>query len=334
MRFGVRCWALAGVLALASIAAAAAQDAPPLDPAVAAKLRAIGNRVDVGAAARIYAPLQANAPKEGVKHTDNLDYGRDPLEKLDVYEPTAHPAQPMPVLIYIHGGGFTRGDKTNGGKAPFYANLGYWFGRHGIVVVLGNYRLAPKDKWPAGARDMAGIVAWTHAHIADYGGDPKHIILMGESAGASHVAAYALERRFQPLTGPGLAGAILFSGLYDPAFETEASPRLGMAGPPPPSGTPNENYYGKDASHYAMRATMRHLTGPKLRVLIVYNEFDPPLMQLEAGMLFGDLCNRDRDCPHLLFVPGHVHGSAMFTINTGDDWMANRLLDFVRAPNR
>ena len=56
--------------------------------------------------------------------------------------------------------------------------------------------------------------------VVGYGGDPKRIVLMGESAGASHVAAYALEKRFQPLAGPGLAGAILLSGFYDPAFET------------------------------------------------------------------------------------------------------------------
>jgi triacylglycerol lipase len=233
------------------------------------------------------------------------------------------------VLIYIHGGGFTRGDKAPPGS-PFYANLGYWFGRHGVVTVLANYRLAPKDKWPAGARDMAGIVAWTHAHIAEYGGSPKRVFLMGESAGASHVAAYALERRFQPLAGSGLAGAILFSGLYDPVFETKAAPRFGMAGP----GGPNEAYYGKDTSHYAMHSTLLHLTAPRLPVLIVENELDPLIMQTEAGMLFGALCDRHRDCPAILSVPYHVHGSAMFTVNTPDEWMANKLLDFLRAPTR
>lgn len=318
----------AAVLAIAATAPAIADDKYQIDPAVAAKLRALGNRINVGEAAKIYVPLQANAPKDGVKHTDNLAYGHDPLQKLDVYEPTAHPSKPMPVFIYIHGGGFTRGDKTNRGMGPFYANLGYWFGRHGVVTVLANYRLAPQDPWPAGAKDMAGIVAWTHAHIADYGGDPKHVVLMGESAGASHVAAYALERRFQPRTGPGLAGAILLSGFYDPAFETKAAPRFGGSGP----GAPNEAYYGRDVSRYTMHATMKHLTGPKLPVLIGYNEFDPPEAQIEAGVLFGQLCDHFGDCPDLLYIPYHVHGSAMFTINTPDEWMADKLLDFIRAP--
>jgi triacylglycerol lipase len=331
MNFGPRSRFLAlGLLALVAAAPAFAQDKYQPAPEIAAKLRAIGPVVNVPAAAKIFVPLQETASKEGVTHTDNLSYGHDPLEKLDVYQPTVRPAQPMPVFIYIHGGGFTRGDKTNGGASPFYANLGYWFGRHGVVTVLANYRLAPKDKWPAGAKDIAGIVAWTHAYVRDYGGDPKRVVLMGESAGASHVAAYALEKRFQPLAGSGLAGAILFSGLYDPAFETKAAPRFGMTGP----GAPNENYYGKDTSYYSMRATMKHLTGRKLPVLIVFNELDPAIMQVEAGMLFGALCDRYQDCPSLLWVPAHVHGSAMFTINTADEWMANKLLAFVRAPGR
>ncbi len=330
MRVAARAWFLSILFgALAGTAPAQSQEYQ-IDPAIAAKLAAIGNRVNVGEAVKIYVPLQARTPKEGVKHSDDLAYGRDPLQRLDVYEPTVHPANPMPVFIYVHGGGFTGGDKTNHETGPFFANLGYWFGRHGVVTVLANYRLAPKDPWPTGAKDVAGIVAWTHAHIADHGGDPRHIVLMGEAAGASHVAAYALEKRFQPLSGSGLAGAILLSGLYDPALETKAAPRFGINGP----GAPNENYYGKDLSRYAMHATLKHLTGPKLPVLIVYNEFDPPIIQVEAGILFGALCDHFGDCPDLMFVPHHVQGSAMFTINTADEWMANKLLDFIRDPAR
>jgi triacylglycerol lipase len=328
MKLGFRHLVLAvGAAALFWAGRASAADQYQIDPAIAAKLRAIGPVVNVGAAAKIFIPLQEKAPKDGVKHTDNLAYGHDPAQKLDVYEPAVRTADPMPVFIYIHGGGFTRGDKARSGS-PFYGNLGYWFARHGVVTILANYRLAPKFKWPTGAKDMAGIIAWTHAHIADYGGNPKRIFLMGESAGAAHVAAYVLEKRFQPLAGPGVAGAILFSGLYDPAFEAKAAPRFGMVGP----GAPNEAYYGKDLRHYPMRSALEHITATPLPILIIYNELDPALMQVEAGMMFAALCGHDRECPRLLWVPDHVHGSAMFTINTPDHWLADRLMDFIRAP--
>jgi acetyl esterase/lipase len=298
-----------------------------IDPKIASELRAIGPVVNVPAAAAIYAPLQAKAPTDGVKRSLDLAYGHDPLQRLDVYAPTVKTADPLPVLIFIHGGGFVRGDKSPPGS-PFYANVGYWFARHGVITILGDYRLAPKHRWPTQAEDMAGIVAWTHAHIADYGGNPKRIYLMGESAGASDVAAYVLQRRFQPLAGPGIAGAILYSGLYDPSFEAKAAPRFGMVGP----GAPDEAYYGKDLRLYPMRSTLLHITARQVPILIVYNELDPILMQVEAGMLFGALCRHYQECPRLLWVPYHVHGSAMFTINTSDSWLADRLMDFMRVP--
>lgn len=327
MSVGARALALAAIV-LASTAAgsARAEDKyqPPAD--IAAKLRAIGNNMS-GEPYRLYGAMLANMPKDGVKRGADLAYGRDPLQKLDVYEPIARPARPMPVFIFIHGGGFIMGDKLQNG-GPFYANLGYWFARHNVVTVIADYRLAPKDPWPAGARDMAGIVAWTHAHIADRGGDPRHIILMGKSAGASHVAAYVLERRFQPRSGPGVAGVILLSGFYDPALETKAAPRFGMSGP----GKRNEAYYGKEIDRYPMRATLKHVTRAEMPVLIAYNELDPPMAQIEAGMMFGALCEHGKQCPRLLWIPGHVHGSAILTVNTPDEWMAQKLLDFIRAP--
>jgi acetyl esterase len=324
MKAGVRIGFWLGLAATLWVGPATAQDKPDIPSDIAEKLRAIGPELSPEAE-KLYAPLQAQAAKDGVKHTDNLAYGRDELQKLDVYEPSSRPAQPMPVLIYIHGGGFMRGDKSPP-NSPFFANLGYWFARHNVVTILANYRLAPKDKWPAGAKDMAGIVAWTHANIGQYGGDPRRIYLMGESAGASHVAAYALEKRFQPATGPGIAGAILFSGLYDPAFEAEANARFGTPGP----GVRNESYYGKDAGRYPAQSTLKHMTGPRLPVMVIDNEFDPLGMQVEAGVMFAALCERDKQCPQILWVPGHVHGSAMYTVNTPDEWMAKKFMDFIR----
>jgi hypothetical protein len=101
-----------------------------------------------------------------------------------------------------------------------------------------------------------------------------------------------------------------------------------MVGP----GAPNENYYGKELGHYPLRSTLEHITAPPMPVLIIYNELDPTMMQIEAGMLFGAICRHDKECPKLLWVPYHVHGSAMFTVNTSDDWIADRLMDFIQAP--
>ena len=160
------------------MAGAAAAQVPP---DIAAKLKAIGPKIDVSVGA-LYAPLQPKPPYAGVSVTRDLAYGSDPLQKLDVFSPTAKPAKLRPVLLFVHGGGFVRGDKKT------TDNMVVWGVDNGMVGVAINYRLAPKDPWPAGAKDLASAIAWTRAHIADYGGDPDRIILWGHSAGANHVA--------------------------------------------------------------------------------------------------------------------------------------------------
>ncbi len=96
-------------------------------------------------------------------------YGSDPLQKLDVFAPDAAQGKKLSVLLFVHGGGFTRGDK----HGQFYPdNITLWAAKNGMVGVNIDYRLAPKDPWPAGVNDLTSAIAWTHANIARYGGIP------------------------------------------------------------------------------------------------------------------------------------------------------------------
>ncbi len=79
------------------------------------------------------------------------------------------------------------------------------------------YRLAPAAPWPAGSEDVGAAVRFLHAASARWGGDPKGIFLMGQSAGAVHVAGYVAEPRLHALPNGDIAGAIMISGLYDVA---------------------------------------------------------------------------------------------------------------------
>ena len=81
-----------------------------------------------------------------------------------------------------------------------------------LLGVNATYRLAPKHQWPAGAQDVGASARWVRANIAAYGGDPNRIVLMGHSAGASHVAGYLVHKQLQPADGDGVIGAILLSG--------------------------------------------------------------------------------------------------------------------------
>lgn len=109
---------------------------------------------------------------------------------LDVYAPVD--AVGAPILVFIHGGGWQRGDKSRqGGRAGFFVERGW-------VYIATNYRLVPDVSYPTYVQDVADAVAWVHDHAAEFGGDPDAIFLMGHSAGA-HLAALvgADERRLE-----------------------------------------------------------------------------------------------------------------------------------------
>jgi acetyl esterase/lipase len=139
----------------------------------------------------------------------DLLYGSDPLlQSLDVYRPL-NAAGALPVLIFLHGGGWSGGDK---GRDP---TKGVFFARGGIVYVSANYRLSPAVKHPAHAEDVARAVAWVRQNIARYGGDPGSVYLMGHSAGAHLAALVASAPKYLQRFGvpPEIVrGAILLDG--------------------------------------------------------------------------------------------------------------------------
>jgi acetyl esterase/lipase len=158
-------------------------------PDIAAVLRRIGPIVDVANTRPLYEPLFAaqREPYTNVTVARDLSYGADPLNTLDIFAPQSAPKVPRTVVLYLHGGGFERGDKRMPGT-PFYDNLMLWLAQHGMVGVNMNYRLAPKHAWPAAEEDMAAAVGWVQGHIGQFGGSPDRIVLWGESAGACRPA--------------------------------------------------------------------------------------------------------------------------------------------------
>ena len=138
--------------------------------------------------------------------------GADPRQtSLDVYIPAA--AAGLPVLMYVHGGGWASGDKDAVGAKAAY------FTAHGFVFVSINYRLIPAA-WPAQqAADVAAAVAWVKENVGAYGGDGRRLFMLGHSAGAHLTALIASDEAYlrEAGLGPGaLRGVILLdSAAYD-----------------------------------------------------------------------------------------------------------------------
>ena len=141
-------------------------------------------------------------------------------------------AKNLPVVFWIHGGGWQGGDKTDVQIKPQV------FADKGFVFVSTNYRLLPKVDMGTIIRDVAKSIHWVHDHIAEYGGDPKRLFIMGHSAGAQLAALICTDDRYLKAEGLSLAiikGCVPVDGdTYDvPAIIETAETRRRVHGLPP-----------------------------------------------------------------------------------------------------
>lgn len=129
------------------------------------------------------------------------------LQSLDVYTPDSGGS--LPVMVFVHGGGWQTGDKANAGEKPeFFQGAGY-------VYVSVNYRLSPEVVHPVHVSDVAEAIAWVYRNIVRYGGDPERIFLMGHSAGAHLAALVATDESYLESSGCPLEilrGVVLLDG--------------------------------------------------------------------------------------------------------------------------
>ena len=122
----------------------------------------------------------ADPARYGVETVRDIVYGdpANPQHRLDVWKPTADHT-PRPVIFYVHGGGFRILSKDS------HWVMALSYARRGYVVFNIDYRLAPTHKFPAAIEDVAAAYRWVVRNAARFGGDPTHIAVAGESAGAN-----------------------------------------------------------------------------------------------------------------------------------------------------
>jgi acetyl esterase/lipase len=306
-------WALAMVAAMWAGAASAQQ--PPMSEDLAWKLLELGRTIDPPKTAALYAPMQQKEPYADVKAERDVKYGAAERHLLDVFTPETS-SSARPVLIYIHGGGFVAGNKRGPGS-PFYDNIMLWAVKNGFVGVNATYRLAPQFVWPAAAEDLAAVVQWVAAKIGERGGDPTKVFLMGQSAGAVHVANYVSHPELHKVKGGGLAGAIMLSGLYD----LTASP----------VGDAEIIYFGSDPSRYAERSSLHGLLETKIPLLVTAAELDPPRFIEQYELLKQATCKRPSGCARTFMLPQHNHMSEVYAINTTDTRLTDEIMEFAKT---
>ena len=187
-------------------------------------------------------PARAEVPpgKFAVETVKDVAYYDGPdahktKHRLDLYLPRGQ--KDFPVLFFVHGGAWQRGDK---GMLGLYGVLGSFYARHGVGTVVINYRLSPGVQHPEHVKDVARAFAWTYKNIAKYGGRPDRIFVGGHSAGGHLIALLVTDESYlkaEGLTTKAIHGAIALSGVYrvpdrylasvfgtDPEVRKQASP--------------------------------------------------------------------------------------------------------------
>ena len=148
-----------------------------------------------------------------IRQVAAVHYGIDPAQKLEMFLPAdAKAGTPLPVIVFIHGGGWASGDPHD------YRFMARALAPQGYAVVLAGYRLYPQARYPAMLEDGAAALRWVADHAGALGGDPQRVVLMGHSAGAYNAAMLVLDRRWlaaRGLSADALRGVVGLAGPYD-----------------------------------------------------------------------------------------------------------------------
>jgi acetyl esterase/lipase len=152
-------------------------------------------RIFAANGAKLAAALDKHAPATVLGLIDER-YGADPDMLLDVFRP-ASATVPLPLVVWVHGGGFVGGTKDE--LAGYFKLLA----SHGLAVAAPRYSLAPGHRYPTPLRQLMQALQYLQANAGRLLIDPDRIVLAGDSAGA-HIAAQAGAL----VTTPGYADAV------------------------------------------------------------------------------------------------------------------------------
>lgn len=132
-------------------------------------------------------PVHFEAP-DNVRCVLGQAYGEHPKQRLDLYFP-AEAEGPLPLIIYVHGGGWSVGERDSS-----YINCCFHCIDHGFAIMAVDYRLLPETGWPDNLADVCLALDWAREHSGEYGLDPGRFGIIGDSAGGHLALMCALKR--------------------------------------------------------------------------------------------------------------------------------------------
>lgn len=214
----------------------------------------------------------------------DVPYGdpANPRQKVDIYAPAG--AKNLPVIFWIHGGGWQAGDRTSIQLKP------QAFVDKGFVFVSTGYRLLPEVDMVTIFRDVAMSLGWVHKNIAKHGGDPQRILVMGHSAGAQLAALICIDDRYLKAEGVPfsvLKGCVPVDGdTYDvPAMIETAETRLRVHGMPMPKQGHRIKFGNTPELHRDYSAVTHVARGKGIPPFLILHVADHPDTTIQARRL-------------------------------------------------
>ena len=262
---------------------------------------------------------RASARWQPVAGMREAAYGSDPKQTLDLVRPAG--SGKAPILLFVHGGGWSIGDKRHsiGPKATHFTGTGW-------AVASANYRLVPQARVEQQAEDIASAIAWLRAHAAANGLDPDRIVLMGHSAGAHLVALVGTDPRYLKAAGVPMSavkGVVLLDGAgYD--VPTQVTARGNLVQPM------YDAAFGKDVARQRALSPTFHAAAPNVAnwlILPIERRVDSQAQSkgLAAGL------SRAGASTLVVSVPGESHGSLNKGLGDAGDFATGEVDRFLAA---
>jgi len=300
-------------------------------PDIAAQLKDMGRVVNPAGTAKLYRPLQPQAPYPGVKVEREIKYGTDPRMVLDVFAPEKGGGS-RPVLIYVAGGAGNKIEPVPDGDA-FYDNIMLWAVKNGMTGVNVQRRGGQGLEWDETAKDIAKVIEWVQENVAKYKGNPKRVFIWAHSAGNGPVSTYIGHPELYGPKGIGLKGAILMSGNFNILPVT-------VALPPAPPGQAPKGGDGKgggkgrggppvDPAVQLQRSNLPGILKSNIAFFLAAAELDPANTVAFSQTVKDQLCMAGH-CPASAVFKDHSHMSEVFSPNTPDDTVSGPILKWMK----
>ena len=249
--------------------------------------------------------------KRYVEHGDIPydEYGR--RTTLDVWTRADLPVdRKAPVLVQVHGGAWTLGDKEGQGY-PLMVHLV----ERGWVCVSVTYRLSPRSSWPDHIVDVKRALAWVKANIADHGGDPDWVAITGGSAGG-HLCSLAALTPNDPQFQPGfedadtsVQAAVPFYGVYD-WTNRDGTGRADMLELLETRVV--KDTYANSPAIFEQASSMTHVSGDAVPLFFLHGTNDS-LVPVEQARAMVDLVRKESRNPAVYVeFPGAQHAFDIF----------------------